>query len=309
MARRPRHLLRDPLKRIRYSPRAPYALDVEILEMRELRARVAGRHLQEAHRIDFHELICVTRGSCTHVVDFEPVSCAPGSVLVLHPSQAEQFDVTSPWDGWLVLFRPELLAAPAVEERTSDLNLLGMLAELPAHLVLDERERRLAASVLAQMQADSALAAPVPEVQALLRHQLCTLLLRLGMAHRRRQDAQLTPPSELRRFRHFQQLVEQSFAKWRRVADYAHALGCTEKTLTRATMGVAGVTPKAFIVSRIGLEAKRLLAHTSLPVAAVGDTLGFDDPSNFVKFFKREAGCTPMAFRRSRQAPLAGEPG
>jgi AraC-like DNA-binding protein len=46
------------------------------------------------------------------------------------------------------------------------------------------------------------------------------------------------------------------------------------------------------------LEAKRLLAYTTLPIALIGDRLGFDDPTNFVKFFKREAGCTPGEFRR-----------
>lgn len=43
--------------------------------------------------------------------------------------------------------------------------------------------------------------------------------------------------------------------------------GCTEKTLTRAAMSMAGVTTKAFIASHISLEAKRLLVHT---VAARG---------------------------------------
>jgi AraC-like DNA-binding protein len=60
----------------------------------------------------------------------------------------------------------------------------------------------------------------------------------------------------------------------------------------------AGVNAKSFIASRINLEAKRLLAHTVLPIAVIGEQLGFQEPTNFVKFFKREAGCTPGQFRR-----------
>jgi AraC-like DNA-binding protein len=36
-------------------------------------------------------------------------------------------------------------------------------------------------------------------------------------------------------------------------------------------------------------------------VATIGDQLGFDEATNFVKFFRREAGLTPGAFR-ARQA-------
>jgi len=34
-----------------------------------------------------------------------------------------------------------------------------------------------------------------------------------------------------------------------------------------------------------------------LPVAAIGDQLGFAEATNFVKFFRRETGLTPGAFR------------
>lgn len=61
--------------------------------------------------------------------------------------------------------------------------------------------------------------------------------------------------------------------------------------------GPAGVPAKAFLSLRIALEAKRLLAHTAESVGALAGQLGFDEPTNFVKFFRREAGCTPGEFR------------
>lgn len=106
----------------------------------------------------------------------------------------------------------------------------------------------------------------------------------------------------LQRFERFRQTVEQRFATWHQVADYAHQLGCTEKTLTRAAMAAVGMSAKVFIASRINLEAKRLLAHTDLPVALIADKLGFDEATNFSKFFKRDTGCTPAEFRRRQTA-------
>lgn len=296
----------EPIERIGYRPAPPYTLDVEVFSWRSLAARVPARDLSTAHRIEYHELILVTRGHCNHVIDFDPIRSEPGSVLVSYPGQTEQFDVSRAWDGWLVLFRPEFLFDPVERKAvrtTSDLSLVGVLAGLPRHLALTEAEFRLVGDLLARMHADSQQMLPVAEAHALLRHQLCTLLLRLGRAHRRQHEDQSLPaPSEMRNFRRLQGLVERSFKSWHQVGPYANALGCTEKTLTRAAVGVAGITAKALITARIALEAKRLLVHTSVSVASIADELGFDDPSNFVKFFRREAGCAPLEFRRRHLA-------
>jgi AraC-like DNA-binding protein len=302
MARRHLRNLADEIEWRSYRPPPPYWLGVEILSVRDLRMRATAEHLRRAHRIDFHLLIFVTSGKCNHVVDFKPVRCRSGSLLVLRPSQAEQFDVTSDWDGWLVLFRPEFLFLPQLEGTSDDLHLASILASHPEPLTLHKHELHVAMAIVAQMHEDSKLDTSATEVQALLRHQLCALLVRIGIVRRRQVAEHLTLQSELQRFRRFHQLVEQSFAKWHQVTQYARSLGCTEQTLTRATTGVAGITAKAFVVSRINLEAKRLLAHTSSSVASIADSLGFDDPSNFVKFFKRETGCTPSEFRRDHQS-------
>jgi AraC-like DNA-binding protein len=295
----------DELERIPYWPMPPRSLGAQVFSMRTLRSRVPAEHLRRPHRIEFHLLICVTRGTCTHVMDFNAVHCKPGSVLIFHPGQTEKFDLTSSWDGSLVLFRPELLFAPltsTLPSKISELNLISILARLPQHFTLSGFEFRRIRNVLAQMHADSKLNVPAPHRHALLRHQICALLIRLDMAHPQHESRTPAADSEILRFRRLQQLLDDSFQRWHDVAKYANALGCTEKTLTRTTLSVAGVTAKTFIASRICAEVKRLLVHTSLSVAAISDRVGFNDPSNFVKFFKREAECTPLEFRRHHQA-------
>jgi AraC-like DNA-binding protein len=83
--------------------------------------------------------------------------------------------------------------------------------------------------------------------------------------------------------------------------DYADQLGYTEKSLARAVAAAAGTTAKAFIAARINLEAKRLLVHTDQPIATLAEKLGFDEATNFSKFFKREVGCTPAEFRKGQK--------
>jgi AraC-like DNA-binding protein len=42
-----------------------------------------------------------------------------------------------------------------------------------------------------------------------------------------------------------------------------------------------------------------------MSISLIGERLGFQDPTNFVKFFKREVGCTPGEFRYRQAEPGA----
>jgi AraC-like DNA-binding protein len=83
------------------------------------------------------------------------------------------------------------------------------------------------------------------------------------------------------------------------VLDYAQRLGYSESTLSRACVAVAGRTAKEEIDARIALEAKRLLVHSPAPAANIGHQLGFSEPTNFLKFFRRTVGSTPLEFRQA----------
>ena len=95
----------------------------------------------------------------------------------------------------------------------------------------------------------------------------------------------------------FQQLVDQHFAAHRPVAHYAGLLGITSGHLNRVCRAVAGASALELINRRLVLEAKRHLAFTGLGIKQVSAYLGFEDPAYFTRFFGREAGLSPSAFR------------
>jgi len=135
------------------------------------------------------------------------------------------------------------------------------------------------------------------DVHALLRYQLYAFVTWLTVVHGQQGARVPLSSSALERFRQFQELVERRFATWGQLGDYARHLGCTEKSLLRATRMVVGSSAKELISRRINLEAKRLLVHTDLPVSVIASKLGFEEATHFSKFFRREVGCTPRHFR------------
>jgi AraC family transcriptional activator of pobA len=55
---------------------------------------------------------------------------------------------------------------------------------------------------------------------------------------------------------------------------------------------------------RAMLDAKRALLYTNMSVAEVGYAIGFSDPAYFTRFFSRQAGVSPSAYRgRGRLTP------
>lgn len=293
---------RGTITPVQYRPAAGHGLDVELYRTAELRRRVRSVEGRGIERIEFLCLLYVTAGRYTHMVDFETIECSAGSVVTMQPGQVNRFGNMAGWNGWVLVFRAELLQSgrPAVPQE--DLELYRNASDLPVHLRIDDAVSRKVGASFEGMAEDAKLQAPSAVVNALLRHQLQALLIRLHVAHASSSRAARVEPALLQRFRRYRAAVEREHRRWHSVAEYAKFLGCSQKSLGRASQAVTAVSAKAFLTNRIVLEARRLLVHTHASVATVSDQLGFDEATNFVKFFRRETGTTPGAFRNGHLA-------
>jgi AraC-like DNA-binding protein len=196
----------------------------------------------------------------------------------------------------MVLFRAEFL--PSETQTTADLLPALGLDRLPDHLSLSAPDFQAVSEVIARMRLDVASDALPKDLHALLRFQLSSLLLRLTILQDRHVSTTVARSPGVQRFARFRRLVEQNYAGWHQVSAYAAALACTEKSLTRAALEATGQSAKSVITARIALEAKRLLAHTDRPIYLIAEGLGFEEATNFGKFFKRETDFTPLGFRQ-----------
>ncbi|RZK26422.1 MAG: helix-turn-helix domain-containing protein, partial [Flavobacterium sp.] len=131
----------------------------------------------------------------------------------------------------------------------------------------------------------------------ILKNYLHTFLL-LAERERRKQDfIEVKKGADLDYLMLFKDILEEQYRNNRQVNAYAAQLSVTEKRLNLATTKILGKTPKQMIDERIMLEAKRLLAHTTDSIKEIGYYLGFDEPTNFIKYFKKHQHETPVEFR------------
>jgi transcriptional regulator GlxA family with amidase domain len=108
-------------------------------------------------------------------------------------------------------------------------------------------------------------------------------------------------PESLQRFF---TILERDHAKTRSVAHYAKQAGISKRRLGELLSERLGKSTKQVIDERVVLECKRLLAHTNVSVKELAAQLAFDEPTNFVKFFKHHAHATPLEFRDAQRTFL-----
>lgn len=113
--------------------------------------------------------------------------------------------------------------------------------------------------------------------------------------HQLAEDTQHTDVQFLRKF---SKLVEQNYKTHHTVADYAALLFVTPKNLSKKIGLISKSTPNDIIKDRILLESKRLLVHTKMTVKEIAYSLNYDDDAYFVRFFTKQIGLSPMAFRK-----------
>ncbi|RYZ48930.1 MAG: helix-turn-helix domain-containing protein, partial [Sphingobacteriales bacterium] len=93
------------------------------------------------------------------------------------------------------------------------------------------------------------------------------------------------------------QLMERHYKDNRTAAFYAAQLGLTPKRINEILRDKAGMTMNQLLSRLLLIEAKRGLYHGVLSIKEIAYHLGFTDPSYFARFFKKQTGVTPEAFR------------
>ncbi|MEU5312470.1 AraC family transcriptional regulator [Streptomyces sp. NPDC021562] len=251
----------------------------------------ADAPLERVHRIDFHVVMLFTAGPVRHMIDFAEYEAGAGDLLWIRPGQVHRFSPTCEYRGTVLTMQPGFLPRAIVEAT-------GLYRyDLPPLLHPDRPQLSALQAALANLQREYEDADTLPPSlhASVLRHSLTALLLRL--AHLAASSAEAARRQADTTFTLFRDAVEKDFATNHSVSAYADALGYSRRTLVRAVRAATGQTPKGFIDKRVVLEAKRLLAHTDLPIGRVGAAVGFPDAANFSKFFQLHTGQTPVAFR------------
>ena len=110
----------------------------------------------------------------------------------------------------------------------------------------------------------------------------------------------------------FRALVDAHFRQRWPIEAYADALGLSAGQLTRLCQELLGHSSLAVVNARTVHDAERELVYSTLSIKQIAAVLGFADEAYFGRFFKKQTGRTPSAFREAARhalSPAATMPG
>lgn len=272
----------------------PGGAGLELIEMPEFFTNRKGIETDSAHLHGFYEIVWFKEGEGVHTVDFTQYPVKRNTVFFISPGQVHSFDMRHDQKGIVLKFCDELLSdASGGDSVYIKYNAFHAFDSLPCNSISDADAGKLDLIV-------RAISEELQNSNALGHKEYLQSLVKLFIIHIERGN--VTQGKNLNRTAHrvfiaFRQRLEENYKTLHTVKDYAARMNISTKTLTQAVSECSSYTPLEIINGRILLEAKRLLRYSNLMVKEVAFNLGFEDPSYFVKFFKRKVGCSPAEYR------------
>lgn len=247
------------------------------------------------HVHSFYEILWFQSGEGVHTVDFQEYPVRPGTIFFLSPGQVHHFDQNKDYTGVAIKMCTDFMKD---EDGPNNLFLKynTFFSSIPYYNI-EASTSSLLAELVKEMEVEAACEGAFGNIEVL------KSLLRIFLVKIQRhsvQDNQLVLDDlkpQHRLFIQFRRMVEQEYTHLHTVQEYADRLNVAVRTLNKSVNECSQMSPLAFINDRIMLEAKRLVRYSNMMIKEIAFDLGFEDPSYFVKLFKRSTGYLPSDFR------------
>lgn len=260
--------------------------------MRAISELLAGVDMRESlHRHDFFFVLVVEEGRGTHAIDFKTYEICDNTIFIVRPGQVHQLYMKAGSNGYVMQFEKDVLA-------TRHSHVKGLLQKSGLQNIYNVSADSYQEIKITLRQIFNEQKSRRVNYNHIIAAQLEVFLIQLlrttdsnssGHEHSYAQQ----------KLTEFLDALDKGVSKDNGVAHYAKLLRVTSYQLNAITKKLLGKSASDIIVGQIVLEAKRLLLATANQVSQVADDLGYEDPSYFIRFFKKHTGYTPESFRKN----------
>lgn len=254
--------------------------------------------ITKPHRTGFYQILWFEEGSPTHLIDFNPIKINPNSLLFVNKDSVQLFDkstTTATCKGKIILFTDNFFC-----KTQADTKFLRSSILFNDLLSISQIQLPNTNSIFTTIfqQLESELTNSKDNYQSSILHNNLKNFLLHSERERRNQDfIELKKGADLDYTLILKDLLDANFITHKKVSFYSQKMHLSAKRLNQATTKIFGKTPKNIIDDRVLLEAKRLMAHTNESIKEIAFSLGFEEPTNFIKYFKKHTDKTPVEFR------------
>lgn len=248
------------------------------------------------HRVAFYQILYISQGEGRHYIDFKPCEFAKGSLLFISAGQVHAFDVNQQTEGFLLLFTEDFLTKNMIHTDFFSYSRLYNYHLYQPDIPPESTRETIFGPIITEIYNEYLF----PETY--VREEMLRTLLKLLLLKAERIKQTLVPRERnsewINRFSEFRNQLSIHYDETRNADGYADMLGISYNHLNKIVKAVTGSTAKAFIDDFIILECKRQLAVSDISIKELTYLMGFDEPTNFVKYFKKHTQLSPAQFKK-----------
>lgn len=251
--------------------------------------------LQAPHRIEFYAIIFITNGKGVHQINFDTYSYQQNDIIFVGSLQSHTWKQYKNAQGYLILFTEKFLHRNQIKFKDLSYSYpYNSVLYKPVVSLKSKNETKTFDQLIKYLYNE--FNNPISnEKQEILQCLLRTFLLKIRTHNRQNKIAANSKGREL--FIRFQNLLDRKLSISRNANDYCLWLNVSFKQLNNLCKELTNKTLKAFIDSIVILRAKQYLMDGDKNISEVSSLLGFDEITNFTKYFTKHTSMSPSAFQ------------
>lgn len=265
-------------------------LGLEIADLHKILS-TANEKAIKAHRLNFYQILVITKGNGIHEVDFQKIPFSKNTVIPVAMGQVQRFDYNTNIEGYAILFTPDFIIKENFDYAFLYEFTIFLHSINPITINANQTTHNLIHEMITEQQKTQAFY--TDEFQ---RNFLKNFLVQLE--RNKRKQTNIVCNDSLKLFMNFRKLLEERINYKTKVVDLCEHLNVSAKKLNNSLKLYNSMTAKQYVDYRVLLEIKRLLVYSSLSVKEIAYEIGFEDPTNFTKYFKTRMNILPTEYRK-----------
>ncbi|NML21412.1 helix-turn-helix domain-containing protein [Pseudoflavitalea sp. G-6-1-2] len=246
---------------------------------------------QHLHRHDYYHMMVIERGEGVHEIDFNSHKITNRTIFFIRPGQVHQLQLKADSTGYMLQFGAEFTSG-----REKAAGKLLRSASNKSYYQLDAASFSKLSNLLGETLQE--YTDKNSRYEDVIRANLDVLLISLL---RMQNNPTTTSENSLQQEQldKFLELLEANITEVKQVSAYAGMMNLSPYQLNSITRQMLGKNSSEVLNDYVILESKRYLLATDSQIKEIAWQLGYEDPSYFVRFFKKHTGYSPADFRNS----------
>lgn len=289
--------MKQQFKEIKFENKYSRKSHFDLVKLEDILKLIPRDHSQfDFHKLSFYAILLHTQKEGVYNINFKDYDFKKGTLFTLRKETIHKF-YKSNAKGILLIFTENFIVNYTNELETSKTFLLFNELLASPKLQLNEAEFK-EIMTLVNLVEEEYFAINDNYSLAIIRNFIQVVITKLFRI-KSKNHIVFDNHKYLSKFLQLQELVEKMCFNHKKVSFYAKEMGVTSKTLNNITQSILHKSAKTFINEIVIIQSKRLIINSQDSLTEIAYQVGFDEPTNFFKYFRKYTGLSPSEFRTS----------